>query len=183
MQLTDKSGICCDICGMVYEADFTYYSFDFRYVSVIENRRQSIDSIIQSAIIFSIDICTNCFENTKNLIIKNYTKIMGPKRAQSSTIICDMTGQLLFGTYDYYYCVVAKIDVKLSCQPNVCVKCGKKTFDSKKCDCGGINFTCSATMKIDNRYLEINVCEEAFKAFREKSETIKKTAGQWSTKS
>lgn len=96
-----------------------------------------------------------------------------------------MTGKKLAGTYEYYYCVVAKANVKMSGQPNVCVKCRTQTFDSDKpCSkCSGKEFIRLAAMDIDRRHVEISMCEEAYKAFVIKAETIRKTAGQWSTKS
>lgn len=187
MQLNDRSGICCDSCGITYRTDFSYYSFDFHAVAVNNNQRSPIDIIIRSQIVFSVDICTNCFEAIKKSIVDNYNKVMAPKRATkpSAIVTCEMTGKKLFGTYEYYYCVVSKADIKMSGQPNICVKCKTKTFDNDKpCSkCSGKEFIRVASMNIDQRHVEISMCEEAYRGFVTKAETVRKTAGQWTTKS
>lgn len=185
MQLRDRSGICCDSCGIEYRTDFTYYSFDFHNAAVYNNQRQSIDMILRSKVVFSVDICTNCFEAIKKMIVANYATAMSPKRSFQSAVTCDITGQKLTGSYEYYYCEVIKIDVTISGQPNVCVKCKAKTFDdSKVCaKCSNKEFVRLAAVKTDRRYVELNVCDDAYRAFVTKAEAVRKVAGQWSSKS
>lgn len=189
MQLSDRSGICCDSCGITYKNDFVYYSFDFRLVDVYNNQRPSIDSILSFGIVFSADICTNCFDGIKKTIVDNYAKIMSPKRLArpSSIIVCEMTGNKLAGTYTYYYCVVSKANIKLSGQPNICVKCKTKTFDKNKpcVKCSGNEFIKMAAMNVDNRHVEIIMCQDAFKEFTTRAERVRMSTstGQWTTES
>lgn len=187
MQLPDRSGICCDFCGMTYKLDFTYYSFDFRIVSVYNNQRPSIDSIHRLNVLSSADVCTNCFDNIKKEVIKNYSKTMSPKRRDrvSPIVTCEITGKPLMGTYDYYYCTVSKVDIKLSGQPSVCVKCKTKTFNkNNKCSkCSGTEFVTMASSNVDNRFVEINISQEAFKDMVLKTERVRASASQWATKS
>lgn len=185
MQLHDKSGICCDACGIVYKTDFTYYSLDFRHIDVINNIRTPIDNIIRSNIVFSIDMCTNCFDSIKNIIIKNYSATMSPHRlGKQLPVTCEITGGKLFGTYEYYYCVVSKADIRLSGQPNICVKCKNKTFDSgTKCmKCSGSEFMRIASAVVDDRHVEFTICVDAYKSFVDKAQQIRVSAGQWTTR-
>ena len=48
MQLKDRDGIACDICGTSYRTDFRYYSFDIRNIAVNNNLRPPISSILSS---------------------------------------------------------------------------------------------------------------------------------------
>jgi len=182
MQLQDHTGIACDYCGSTCQNDFIYYSFDFRCASVVDNRRQSINVALNNLIVLSLDICPLCYNKITASVISNYKKVMSPKRGQFQRVICDITGQLLSGTYDYYYCVVTKVDVRFSGQPNVCVKCKKKTFDKKQCECGNTEFVKPAIIKTDDRHLELIVSEDGFKQFKDKYADIRKTISQWTTR-
>ncbi len=187
MQLPNKSGICCDSCGVTYQSDFMYYSFDFHYISVHDNRRPQLNNIMNFSVVSSFDICTACFEVIKKTIISNYANTMSSKRGVGPPqfVVCEITGRKLVGTYDYYYCVVAKINVKMSGQPNICVKCKTKTFDnSKQClKCSGNEFIRLASMNVDKRFVEFSLCEDAYREFITKAENVRKSAGQWLTKS
>ncbi len=182
MQLQDHTGIACDYCGSTCQNDFTYYSFDFRCVSVIDNRRPPINVVLNSTIVLSLDICPLCYGKITTSVITNYKKVMSPKRGQSQRLVCDITGQLLSGTYDYYYCVIVKVDVQLSGQPNVCIKCKKKTIDNKRCECGSTEFVKPAIVKADHRHLELVVSEAGFNQFKDKYADIRKTISQWTTR-
>lgn len=188
MQLSSKDGLSCDQCGTTYRTDFMYYSFDFRLLSVINNRHPSLDNIFRSQVTFSLDICTACFEKIKDSIIKNYANTMTNdvrKRGRNSpAIVCELTGKKLLGTYNYYHCNVIKVDVKMSGQPNICANCQTQTLEEDKpCEnCGGLDFIRLAATDIDDRFVEINVGEEAFQNMVNKAETIRKVAGQWATK-
>lgn len=186
MQLKERDGIACDYCGTSYRNDFDYLSFDFHMVNVVDNHRIPIEQILRTNIVFSIDICTSCFDSFKQKIIENYKKIMSPKRrANAQTLCCDWTGDTLNGTYTYYYCVVTKAYVRLTGQPNVCIKCGAKTFDDDKpCNkCQGTDFTRPASIDSEDRFLELVLCEDAYNHFVDKAKSIRKIAGEWSTKS
>ena len=162
---------------MIYRNDFVYYSFDFRCVSIYNNRKPPLNDIINSHIVFSSDICTSCFEPIKNNVLKHNSNSI-------KSIFCEMTGNRLVGNCECYYCVVSKISVKLSGQPFVCLKCKSKTFEGGRCPkCNNTDFIKMAQMNVDDRFVEIMMCYDAYKEFLSKSEIVRKTAGQWTTKS
>lgn len=188
MQLKDRDGIACDQCGTTYKTDFSYYSFDFRLVPVQENRRPSIQQIFGIQIVFSLDICTQCFDGIKKKIIENYSKTMTAdtkhRERRQVGIVCELTGAKQIGTFNYYHCNVVSVEVKMSGQPNVCVNCHKSTYESDKpCACGSTDFVCPADTKVNDRYVEINLSEDAFRSMVDKAESMRKVAGQWATKS
>lgn len=184
MQLKERDGIACDYCGTSYRNDFDYMSFDFHMVNVIDNQRMPIEQIIRTNIVFSLDICTSCFDSFRKRIVENYKKVMSPKRRQQPPIVCDWTGKTLAGTYIFYYCVVTRVNVRLTGQPNICTKCGAKTFENDKpCNkCKGTDFTRPAAIDSQERFLELILCEDAYNHFVDKAKSIRKVAGEWSTK-
>lgn len=185
MQLKERDGIACDYCGMTYRHDFEYFSFDFHMVSVYNNIRPPLNSMLRSNIVFSVDICPTCFASISNRVIENYSKLMSPNRRVNNLVQCDWTQEKLSGTYNLYYCVITKVIVKMVGQPNVCISCKTKTFDyDKACSkCGGNNFTRPAAIDSQDRFLELTLSENAYKHFVDKSQSIKQIAGEWSTKS
>lgn len=189
MQLKDRDGIACDQCGTTYKTDFLYYSFDFRLIPVQENRRPDLQQIFNMQVVFSLDICTQCFEQIKEEVIKNYSKTMTPNvkfrgRPQVG-VICEISGEKMVGTFNYYHCNVVRVDVKMSGQPNICVKCQKQTYESDQvCEgCGGTDFIRPADTKVDDRFVEINFSEAAFRNMVDRAESMRKVAGEWATKS
>lgn len=188
MQLKDKTGIACDRCGTTYKMDFEYYSFDFRLLTVTNNQRVALDDIFRSLITFSLDICTACFDMLSQQVVKNYAITMSPdvrKRGRRvPPLICELCGKLLSGTYNYYHCDVTKVKVQMTGQPNICVDCRQPTADEDKpcVKCGGVNFVRLALTKTDDRFVEINICEETFKEMVAKAGTIRRIAGEWATK-
>lgn len=189
MQLKERDGISCDHCGTTYKTDFVYYSFDFRLLSVIDNRRPSLSNIFRTNVVFSLDFCTACFEKIKGTIVEKYQSTMTPdfkKRGKRAIMLtCDLTGEKLLGTFNYYHCNVIKVDVRMSGQANVCVSCHATTNDSEKpCEkCGSLDFLRPALISTDDRYVEINVSEKSYHELVNKAETIRKVAGEWVTKS
>lgn len=180
MQTSDRSGIICDYCGITNSQDFTYYSYDFRVTCASGTRRPSLQDILSSNIIASFDICTSCHAQLSQKIIDNYQKVMNKRRAH----LCEITGKPFSGTYNYYYCVVAQVDVKLSGQPYICPQCRKQTTDrNKPCECGSTNFIQPASINTVQRYLEFNLCEEAFQQFQQKAQAIQQRSNQWTTQS
>lgn len=185
MQLDSRDGIACDHCGMTYRSDFEYYSWDFHHVSVMDGNRVSRDVILRSQVVFSLDVCTACFHTFKLRIVENYKKSMTADRSKSSPHVCEITGKVMSGTYDYYYCNISKVDVRITGQPSVCVNCQHRTSDDgKQCSkCGGVEFIKPASMDIDQHFVEISLCTEAFENLVNKAKSVRKLAGQWSTKS
>lgn len=177
MQLKTNDGISCDYCGMKHSIDFTYFSFDFHHVHVHQNIRPSINQIASSPTVFSLDICQTCFDDIKKTIITNYAKNTARKG-----IICDWTNEILFGTFDYYYCFITEIIVKMSGQPYVCVGCGIKTFENQQCkNCGGVKFIKPADVQTNPRILEIIISDVAHSHFVNKLQETRKIISQWST--
>jgi len=184
MQTSDRSGIACDHCGTIYENDFIYYSFDFHSASVENNRRPAIDAILRSSVTFSLDICEHCFSKLSQKVVDNYKKVMSKKRSVGVKQICEMTGNILAGTYCYYYIVVTRVNVKITGQPNVCVECHTSTWDDDKpcAKCQSTKFIRPAQMNTDERFLEVTICEDAFTQLRKQAEQVRKVASQWSSK-
>jgi hypothetical protein len=185
MQLKERNGIACDHCGTTYRHDFLYYSFDIRYVAVIANRRPSLDMIFQTNIIFSLDICSICFDKISADIVKNYSKILSAQRRTRIETVCEISGAVLLGDYIYYHINVTKATVRTSGQPHICVKCKTKTMEpTKPCSkCQGSNFYCPASVSAIDRFVEVNISEEVYKRFTELAGKMRQVAGQWSTES
>ena len=189
MQISDRTGIACDQCGTTYKTDFLYYSFDFRIVSVQDNRRPSLDQLLNMRVIFSLDICSQCFEKIKTIVVQNYAKNMSKDvRNRGKTqagILCELTGEKVVGTFNFYHCNVIRVDVEISGQPNICVKCQTKTYEENQpCNnCSGTDFIKPANTKVEERFVEINFSETAFRGMVDRAESVRKTAGEWATKS
>lgn len=156
MQLASKDGIGCDLCGMTCRSDFTYYSYDFHHVEVYGNSRPDLGSILSSPTIFSLDVCPVCFDGHRKTLIANYAKILSPKRRVVTGVHCELTGQLMVGTYEYYYTEVTKVTVR---------------------SVGG-----KPTVSADKRHVEMSICEDMYKKLTASAGTVRKVAGEWSTK-
>ena len=176
MQLKDRDGIACDICGTSYRTDFRYYSFDIRNIAVNDNLRPPIGSMLSSNVIFSLDVCEKCMGNVAEDVKKNY-------KAIKNAVCCDLTGKVLTGTFEFYFCQVVRADVKMTGQPNICVGCGAHAaVAGEPCkDCGNKEFIKPADTVVDDRYLDIYMCEKAYNEFVDKAMNVRKIAGQWST--
>lgn len=183
MQLKDKSGIACDKCGGTHQYDFKYYSFDIRQVDVYDNRKPPLEHILMDKPIFSIDICTECFEKYKSDIIKNYSKIMSAQRKQRIDVTCELTGKKLIGTYTYYYVAVTMVNVISSNQPQVCAKCNVQAIDKKCKKCGGTELLTKSMVNATDRYVEFSICQESYETFKTAAEMVRKIGGAWTTKS
>jgi hypothetical protein len=188
MQTADRTGIACDLCHTTYNIDFEYYSFEFRKVSVYQNRRPALEQIFRTPIKNSIDVCSNCFDGIKRLVVSNYARTMSdnPKNIgkQTPNITCEISGIKLSGDFDYYHCNVVYATVRMSGQPNICTKCNSKTFDkTKPCQkCGNNNYTSIANITTDNRHVEINVSEPEYLKMINRVET-QENSSKWSTSS
>jgi len=185
MQLKERDGIACDQCGTSYRHDFVYYSFDFRQVDVIGNRKPSLDSIFHQPIIASIDVCSTCFNKISNDVIDNYNKILSPIRRTRVETTCELSGLVMAGNYAYYHINVTEVVVRVSDQFYMCIKCKNKIVDVKKqCSkCDGIEFSRPMSTKMTDRFVEINVCVDVYKKMLETATRAKQIANTWSTKS
>ena len=180
MQTSDRSGIICDACGLCNSNDFTYYSFDFRPIA--DNRVFSLDMKYSISIVSSVDICSSCYSIMSQQVIEHYKKLMSSKRSARHPQICELTGRSIVS--NYYYCTVIKVDVRMTGQPNICVNCQKKTFDvSQPCQCGNVNFIRPALINTITRFLEFDVCADAFQEICKKSEAVRVNTTKWTTQS
>ena len=102
MQLNDRSGIACDLCGGQYRQDFSYFSMDLRHVQVVDNVRPR--ELMQQPII-SLDICPGCWESLSKRIVECYHPVV-------QGVVCDLTGRHLLGNYEYYEGKVTRAVVK-----------------------------------------------------------------------
>lgn len=187
MQTDDKAGIICDNCGLIYKSEFKYYSFDFKKVEIYGNNRQSLQQILSLGTDSSLDICTSCFEDIKKKIISNYAGQMGSKwRPPQQHVVCELTGVKLSGTYTYYYCVVSLVSVNTLGQPSYCINCKTQTYDKNKpCSkCNNRKFITPAKVNSDQRFVEFNLSEDAYRAMNSQAANVKANQKKnWSTRS
>lgn len=184
MQLSDKTGVICDKCALSLKYDFVYYSLDFKKVSVIGNNKPPLEYVLSSNSERSLDYCPGCFENIKKIILVNYEKVMSPTRKQNPQITCEISSKKLLGTYDYYYCIVSEISVKMTGQPNICINCKTPSYDRKICSkCNGTNFLTPAKVNVNERYLEFSVCGDVYIDMSTISAMQQKNSNQWTTES
>tara|TARA_R110000751_G_scaffold72476_3_gene146984 strand:- start:221 stop:790 length:570 start_codon:yes stop_codon:yes gene_type:complete len=187
MQLSDRTGIACDRCATTYKNDFRYYSFDFREVTVGKFMRPSLKQILSYTQHHSLDICEMCFNkvivNICDVCTSNMnenTKLRGKVR---QGILCEMSGKMLNGEFTYFHCNVVEVDVKMTGQPNICVKCQTKTFEEdKQCKkCGGSDFLRPASTNTNSRHVEFNICQEEMSKLVDTAESVRSKAGEWYT--
>lgn len=185
MQLPERDGIACDLCGTTHRSDFSYYSFDMRPVTVTQNRRPSLDQIFHCQPVFSLDVCPACFTKVSDDIVKNYSKIMSPQRRTRIEVVCELSGKAMAGSYTYYHMNVTKVVVRITGQPFICVGCKNTTNDkSKPCDkCKGTRFVRPANVVATDRFVESNISEDMYKRFTDSASKVRQVAGTWSTKS
>jgi hypothetical protein len=173
MQLDDKTGISCDLCGSAHREDFDYHSFDARKIVVYNNLKPSLNEMINSKVADSFDVCADCMEKLSFKIVANNTP---PNNS------CEVSSKNFYGSYVFYYVVVSNVSVKMSGQPLICMKCGKKyPADPKACSCGGSKFSRSAIVSAGKRDLEISICDDVYNEWRAKKSLPKSTS--WASKS
>ena len=177
MQLSDRQGISCDFCQKAYREDFDYHSLDAKKVSVYNNIKPSLGEILNTKVANSFDVCTECADALKHLVLNNYTKHF------KSGQYCEVSCAALTGSYFYYYVVFTDVSVKMSNQPYVCVKCGNKDFiKSSRCKCGCEEFRRSAVVTSGRRDLEISISDTVYKDWVAKKHTPPKNAN-WTSNS
>ena len=183
MQLRSRDGIACDLCGTTFQTDFMYYSWTMRSISVHGDHIPPIVQRRSAQEMFSIDVCAICYSDLSKKIIVNNASIQSGKRRPFVGTLDDIGGQIMKGTYSFYYCDISRVNVKMSGQPNICTNCNHKTYDNTPCTkCQGTDFIVPADLKIEERILEISLSQETFINMRKKAETIRKVAGEWATK-
>lgn len=188
MQLKSKDGIACDNCGVTQRQDFVYYSLDLRLVSVFNNRRPPLNNILNTKVARSLDYCEACFDHVKKEVVKHYQQYMVAdtrQRGRHMVHICELTGKRMESSqqYDFYYCDVAKVEVKMTGQPSKCSTCGKEALTSDKACiyCGGVSYTKEARVDVSGRLLEINICMDHYNKMVDTAESHSQKPNEWST--
>jgi hypothetical protein len=176
MQLADKSGIACDLCGMTHKSGFTYYSIDCKHVSIYSGRLPSLDSLLRLKTAHSLDVCPACFLVIKNKVVESNTKRMNKPKGT----ICELSAVALSGNFEYFYCVVAEVDVRIGGQAALCIKC-KAPSQGKACKCGSVHFISPAVVNAVHRYVEFGVSDAAMRELLDKMNVIRSKSNQWST--
>lgn len=145
MLTTDKRGIICDRCNMNVVEKFTYYSFDAKEVSVVNNSMSFINSESSA---YSFDICQRCMEEMKAIIIKCYkpSRIIN-NRSCPQGVFCDLSGIHMIGTFTCYYICVSIVIVNIDMNPSANIK--------------------------DDKYLELWVSTDAFTQLKNRAIEIK----------
>lgn len=181
MLLPTNDGIRCDRCSAIEQRDFTYYSYDFRELTV-RNAILPKPNLKQPAT-FSLDICPKCMEEIGELVKTKYKPFpIMPDRRCPKGIHCDLTGtKITKGTI--YHCHIIKIDVHTSGLAIACKKCATPSKDTKQpCNkCGHQSFSRSANTSVDERWLELLLDEATYEQFKQRATKLRSSeAAEWS---
>lgn len=177
MQLSDRSGIGCDLCGMAYRKDFSYYSTDAHLVDVYSGRKPTLHDLLHSKIVRSFDICPSCFDTKfKHKIVEAF-KLITP-----NNVVCELSHRILAGTFKYYYMVMTDVIVKAGAQ-FTCSKCGKQSLDKKQCSCGSTSLARVSSVTANERFCEFGISSEEYDKLVQIAEQIKTNVGQWGSQS
>lgn len=184
--LDNKNGIICDICNATHTDDFTYYSYDFRKVRVINNIMDVLN--YKSAPVLSLDVCTNCHGKLKDVVTKHYKPSPClPTRNYHQGVYCDFTTKRMSGTYEFYHGVITEAVVRMSHKPYICVDCRKVVKDTNTQECPHCHktngFAKNADITSIDRAVEIWICQEAFDKLKPSEEQLqrRKEAAEWSS--
>lgn len=177
MQLNDKSGIGCDLCGTAYQKDFSYYSTDAHAIDVYNSRKPTLYDLLHSKIVRSFDICPSCFDSKiKHKLVEAF------KLATPTNVVCELSCRVLTGTYKYYYMVMTDVVVKTGTL-YTCSKCGKQSNDKKQCACGSTSLARISNVTANERFCEFGVSSEEYDKLVQIADNIKSNAGQWGSQS
>lgn len=180
MQLESGDGISCDLCSMQYKMDFDYLSLDFRSIKLINHKlRPAWTAIKRLPVALSLDVCTQCFDVYKDLVVAHNEMLMQGLR-------CDLSGTMI--TDHYSHCTVSNVSVRMQGRPFQCKQCSHKIAKAGACPkCGGVTVSV-ADVHADENYLELNVCRNVYddivnkyNSAKTKLATTKSTSGEWTT--
>lgn len=173
MQTRDRTGIICDYCKSVYRQDFVYYSINVHKVQTHNGRKPALETIRSTVAIKSFDMCNaKCFDDLKTTVLKIYSANMRNKTGGPQNIFCEISGESLNYAPEYYYASFSRVDVIMSNQPLVCVKCGKSTKSDKiVCGCGSDSFRRQAVVNVSDRELEIYISNVVYNTWLENMPT------------
>jgi hypothetical protein len=172
MQLTDRSGIQCDKCGMKCQHDFQYFDLIARKV-IMSGRKPDMQIIKRIPATRGFDYCSKCYDNLAELIIENYKHYQAVKYR-----ICEVSKEAL-GNSDYYAINVQKIDVNTSMQPYVCANCKRQSKSMTACQCGSTKYVRPAKVKVTKDMLDFDISKAVFDQWN----SHKPPTSEWETKS
>jgi hypothetical protein len=183
MLLNTSDGIRCDRCYKSFTENFIYYSYDVRERVVTNNILPSPE--LKTIPTFSFDMCESCMVELGELVKKHYTPTKSPSnRLYPNGIYCDLSGNHLKGNYTFYHVAISKVQVQITGKQIVCDKCKTPTLDSSvPCSkCGHDGFSRHADTVVDDRYLELLVCNEVYENFKERAIALRQNpeAAEWS---
>jgi len=184
MLLTEQDGIRCDRCHKAYKQDFTYYSYDYQEISVMNGMLPQFNYNAQP--MFSMDICTSCMDDIATIVKEKHKPTdMKEGRRCPKGIFCDLTGNVMKGTFQFILCVISKVQVQLSGRKPVCNKC-KQHIEKPESPCpkrSGTEFTKLADTLVEDRFLELWLSYEAYEQLKERAIELRKNpeASKWST--
>lgn len=105
MQLSDKSGIGCDLCASQHRLDFTYYNLDCRECpSSSTGVAEQLERAFRRPICSSHDCCPTCYDALCESVLQN--------QAAAGVFRCELSGRILSGKFVYYYVIVTKVRVQ-----------------------------------------------------------------------
>lgn len=168
---SNGDGIICDYCGNEPSCDFTYYSFDFKLVRVVNRFKKEYEQVL------SADLCHECMKLFTDRLV-DVSKVVKETEAR-----CDVTGEVITSPDCVFYkCYVSKIDVALSTQPYKCVSCKKerRVEDGPCPDCSVNNLERIAAVTVDQDFVQLNFSKRIFELFESRLNNLKLIgANQW----
>jgi len=184
MLLPTNDGVRCDRCGGTEKQDFTYYSYDFRELTVTNTVLPKLN--FRQPATFSLDICPRCMNEIGELVKTNYKPFkMTQDRRCPQGIYCDLTKTKITNGI-IYHCHIIKIDVHTSGMSITCDKCATpaKNSDQPCSKCGHNSFSRSASTNIEDRWLELLLDEKTYEQFKQRAINLRSSeAAQWSASS
>jgi hypothetical protein len=143
--LVQRSGVRCDLTGIILSGDFVYYSVTGRKIHVMEKVVTS-----DKEVGIDLDLCESAFQS----LIEKCRPFIGHTVFDGATMKCELSGKTLSGQYDYWHLVFDKISVPSS-------KADPKTGD--------------VPIEVINGVLDLNICHEEGEKLLETKGTWRKT--------
>lgn len=164
MRNQSGDGIVCDYCGSEDKLDFTYYSYDFEQVDVVNGLARP-----HGRVGLSTDLCSDCMEVFRERVR------MASRPPTPGLLRCDISGADITGkSFTYYKCPITEAVVVLSNRPYCCSKCNKTRRPEDGPCCEDSHLIRSAEVRTDDKYLELNFSQDMFQKFVEHIEQTRK---------
>lgn len=166
MRLDSLDGIRCDFCEAEFKGQFIYYSIDVTKRHVVNNYLAQIDSTMEF-----YDLCEACNAQTAGLLIQVR------RRPKDIGILCDFTGQILNGTFDYYHLLFTKVFVSPGLAA-ICQQCQSpvNTADAECSECKHNVFSILSEVKTDPQHYELLLSGEGVRRWLNKKLSQPKSA-------